>query len=506
MKILIHLHKCIYHYICSISDEMQRPVIIILLLLLAYTGRSQFGSFGVTDARSLGMGNTYTATTYDLYAIGKNPALLSKRDDNCKVTIIFPNATAQHYGVDNTLSTFDYYSSNKLGEDGLVSINKEKFKLAIENNGKLFVDGLLGFFSIAYHPNERLGSFAFSMADYLTGYMDVPDVILEVNYGADIPDGRFSLDNFEFKSWWIRTYALSYSRYLYGGQSIYNSSPPLIRNISAGVTGKYVLAYTYTDIGLSANVNYSSATQTLSGSYQAHAAYAFSDDLDILNSFDRNPGQKPPGFLSLSPAGRGFGIDIGGAAELRKGWTVGLAITDIGNIWWKGSARESDFEGYIDISGVIEYETIDSLAAGIQLVREKSEDFSTFMPTALRIGVALDFEEMFARFPGKLKVGVDYNQGLNNQPSNYTVPRFSTGFEYSYKPKWPILIGGYTVDFLGINRLALGLGYKTWLVDVYVSTIDLTEMVSGGDRFSASLVARWKIGCGWAKNRVPECY
>ncbi|HSG68691.1 MAG TPA: DUF5723 family protein [Bacteroidales bacterium] len=479
---------------------------LFFLSLIPLSAEAQFGSFGVTDARSLGMGNTYTATTYDLYAIGKNPGMLARREDPCKVTIIMPNITAQHYGVGKTLSTFDYYSSNKIGDNGLISINKEKFRLALENNGKLFVDALLGFFSVAYHPGERIGSFAFAMSDYITGYMDIPDVILDVNYGNDIPDGRFSLDNFDFKSWWLRTYTLSYSRFIYQGGSIYNSSPALIKNISGGITAKYVLAYAYTDIGLTANAYYSTATQTLSGSYNAHAIFAFSEDLGILNSFDQGNKKKPPGFLKLKPVGRGFGIDIGAGAELRKGWIVGLAVTDIGMIKWQGSARNSDFEGFIDISGVIDYQTLDSLSTGISLVRERREDFNTSMPTAARLGVALKFEEMFNRFPGKLLVGVDYNQGLNNQPSNYTASRFSLGFEYHYKPVWPIFLGGYTIDFLGISRAAIGLGYKTWLVDLYVSTIDIIPIVSGGDRFSASLVARWKLLCGRAKNRVPECY
>ena len=92
------------------------------------------------------MGNTYNATSFDLYAIGKNPGLLPLSDENCKVTIIFPNLTAQQYGVNRTLSTFDYYVTNKLRSDGVVTINKEKFRLALENDGKLFMDALLGFF------------------------------------------------------------------------------------------------------------------------------------------------------------------------------------------------------------------------------------------------------------------------------------------------------------------------------------------------------------------------
>lgn len=477
-----------------------------LLILLSFSAKGQYGSFGVTDARSLGMGNTYNATSYDLYAIGKNPGLLSKKDGDFKVSIIFPNFTAQQYGVSQAISTFDYYTTNKLRSDGLITLDKEKFELAIQNNGIVFVDMLLGFFSASFHPNERIGSFAFSMSDYMTGYMDIPDIILDVNYGAEIPNGEFSLDNFVFKAWWIRNYAISYSRYIYRESGLYRNNPGFFQSISAGITAKYVMTYAYTDVGLTSQVNYSTGTQTLSGSYQAHATYAFSEDLGIVNSFDDRPKQAPPGFLQLEPAGRGYGIDIGAAAEIRKGWILALSVTDLGSISWKGNSRKSEFEGYIDISGVIDYETIDSLSHNISLSFERETNFRTPMPTAIRLGVALKFEEMFKKFPGKLLVGLDYNQGLNEQPSNYKSPRFSLGFDYRYRPNWPILIGGYTVDFLGIGRGAIGLGYDTYFVDFYVSTIDIFDMVTGGPRFSASLVARWKLFPVNKRNTAPKCF
>lgn len=478
---------------------------IIFLFFLGTGLQAQFGSYGVTDARSLGMGNTYNATSYDLYAIGKNPGLLIKNDAPCKVTFIFPNLTAQQYGITQTLQTFDYYSSNKLRSDGLISIDKDKFRIALDNNGKIFVDALLGFFSAAYHPNERLGSFSFSMADYISGYLDIPDVILDINYGNEVGGGTFNLDNFTFKSWWIRTYALSYSRYVYKDRSLYRDHEGLITSVSAGITAKYVLSYVYNDIGLSANASYSNATQTLSGSYDATAVHSYSPDLALINNY-QGQNEKPPGFMALEPAGRGFGIDIGAAAELKKGWTVGVAVTDIGTIAWKGDAATSTFNGSIDISGAIDNETIDSLATEISLQNESRENFNTPMPTAVRLGVALKFEEMIKNFPGELLMGLDYNQGLNNEPSNFTKPRFSTGLHYRYKPKWPVLLAGYTYDLLGINRVALGLGYQTWFMDVYVSTIDVIDIFSGGDRFSASLVARWKILCGYRKNKAPECF
>jgi len=481
--------------------------IIIIAMLLSVDSQAQYGSFGVTDARSLGMGNTYTATTFDLYAIGKNPGLLSNKGGEHKVSFIFPNLTAQQYGITEAISTFDYYTTSKMRESGLITLNKERLELALENNGLIFLDMLLGFFSASYHPNERIGSFAFSMSDYMTGYVKIPTVVLDVNYGDDIPDGEFSLDDFAFKSWWIRTYAISYSRYIYKDKSLYRNNPGLIKSISAGITSKYVMTYAYTDIGVSAHANYSTATQTLSGDYQAHAIYSFSEDLGIANTFHQGntDPDPPPGFMKLKPAGRGYGFDIGAGAELRKGWILGLAITDLGSIKWSGQATTSDFEGYIDVSGVIEYEDIDSLSHNISLTNESKQTFNTPMPTTLRLGVALKFEDMFKQFPGELMVGFDYNQGLNNQPSNFTASRFSLGFQYRYKPKWPILIGGYTYDLLNVGRGAIGLGYDTWFVDVYVSTIDVFSMVTGGPRFSASLVARWKLFSGRQNNKGPDC-
>jgi hypothetical protein len=486
---------------------LRRLIFIVLMLFLSIGSSAQFGSFGITDARSLGMGNTYNATTFGLYAIGKNPGLLTNKGGDHKVAFIFPNLTAQQYGITEALNTFDYYTTTKMRESGLVTLNKERLELAIDNNGLIFLDMLLGFFSASYHPNERIGSFAFTMSDYMTGYLKIPTVVLDVNYGVEVPDGSFSLENFKFKSWWIRTYAISYSRYIYKDKSLYRGNPGLIKNISAGITSKYVMTYAYTDIGLSAQVSYSSATQTLSGDYQANAVYSFSEDLDIANTFHQGntDPDPPPGFMKMKPAGKGYGFDIGAGAELRKGWILGLAVTDLGSIKWSGQATNSDYNGYIDVSGVIEYEDIDSLSHNISLTSERKQTFNTSMPTTLRLGVALKFEEMFKRFPGELMVGLDYNQGLNDQPSNFTVPRFSIGFQYRYKPKWPILIGGYTYELLNVGRGAIGLGYDTWFVDVYVSTIDIFSIVTGGARFSASLVARWKLFSGRQKNKGPDC-
>jgi hypothetical protein len=480
-------------------------VFILLFLIWPSVLNAQYGSFGVTDARSLGMGNTYNATSFDLYAVGKSPALLAKSDAPCKVTFIFPNITAQQYGITETLGAFDYYTSNKLKSEGLLTVNEDKILVAMENDGKMFADALIGFFSASYHHSERIGSFALTMSDYMSGYAYIPDVVLDINYGTDIPDGNFNVENLLFKASWIRTYSLSYSRYIYKDRSLHRNNPGFFKSILGGISVKYVSAYAYTDINLSVNAYYTSATQNLSGTYDVSARHSFSPDLATIDPFS-DEIRKPPGFLRIEPAGSGYAFDIGAAAELRKGWTVALSATDLGRIKWKGLAANSEFSGNVDFSGVLDEQTLDSLAVDLRLDKERYEGFTSAMPMAIRAGVSLRFEEMFKRFPGELLVGLDYNQGLNKEPSNYTAARFSVGFHYRPAPKTPIILGGYTIDFLGIGRGAFGLGYATWFVDVYVSTIDLFSMFNSDDRFSVSLVARWKILCGRQKNKGPDCF
>jgi hypothetical protein len=451
------------------------------------------------------MGNTYNATTYDLYAIGKNPGLLAKTHAPCKVTFIFPNLTAQQYGISNTLNTFDYYGTKEFRRNELATFNDERILVALDHDGKMFADGLLGFFSVAYHHNERIGSFAFNMVDYMASYMIIPKVVMDINYGQEVPEGSLTIDDFKFKASWIRAYSLSYSRYIYKDRSIYRANPGLIKSVLGGISVKYLNSFAYTDIGLSVDAYYSSGTQTLSGSYDIHAIHSFSPDLAAIDPFN-DEVRTPKGFISIVPAGRGYAFDIGTAVEFRKGWTVGLSVTDLGRIRWEGLAAESDFAGNFNFSGAIDNQTLDSLAVDIALENKWQESFSTSPPTALRLGVSLKFEEMFDRFPGELLAGIDYNQGLNDEPSNFESARFSLGLHYRPAPKAPIILAGYTIDLLGVSRGSLGLGYSIWLVDVYLSTIDMISYVNGDDRFSASFVARWKILCGHRKNKGPDCF
>ena len=62
--------------------------IISILLIAAFsftTAAAQYGSFGVSDAQSMGMGNVHNAFGYGIMSVGKNPALLlSPKSDSTR--------------------------------------------------------------------------------------------------------------------------------------------------------------------------------------------------------------------------------------------------------------------------------------------------------------------------------------------------------------------------------------------------------------------------------------
>ena len=84
--------------------------LIIILFFLTIPGYSQYGSYGLTNARNTGLANTYTANSHGLYAMGINPGLLNKMPGGEEISILFPSLTARGYGISNTLATLKYYA------------------------------------------------------------------------------------------------------------------------------------------------------------------------------------------------------------------------------------------------------------------------------------------------------------------------------------------------------------------------------------------------------------
>lgn len=461
-------------------------LLLILILYLPFKGYSQFGSYGLTNARNIGMANTYTANSYGLFSVGINPGLLNKMPDGEEVSILFPSLTARGYGVSQTLSSLDYYGG-VIDDRAINRLDPEAIIEALTEGGYISLSAVIGFFSIGIKPSEEIGTFAFTMTDYIAAYLNFPGFVADALNNHKPLDGSLSLDEFTYKTWWIRSYGLSYSRRLY-----HDPDGKIFKSVSGGAALKYINGFVYQDIVINASAAASHQDTLFAASFDATSRNSFSSDMTFLNFFEPD-GKEPDNFLFPKAAGKRMGFDLGFSAELNKGITLGLAITDIGKLEWGSNSGTRQIEASFAILGNLDETIIDSISSDATVSDRIDGSFTVPLPTAFRAGIAVQFDQLFKKFPGQMRLAFDFNKGFNNQPSNALKPRYSFGMEYQPAKKAPIILSGVTYDQLNNTEWAFGLGLNVRFMEFYVSTLDMLSIIQGKELFSISAIFLWKI-------------
>ncbi len=189
-----------------------------------------------------------------------------------------------------------------------------------------------------------------------------------------------------------------------------------------------------------------------------------------------------------------MGFDLGFSAEINKGITVGLAMSDIGKLEWSSNAGTRRIEASFAILGNLDETLIDSISADASVSDREEGGFTVPLPTAIRAGVAVQLISFLISFQGQLRLAFDFNKGLNNEPSNsLTATLFILELNISLARKAPIILSGVTYDQLNETNWALGLGYNASFMEFYVSTLDMISIIQGRELFSISAIFNWKI-------------
>jgi hypothetical protein len=102
----------------------------LLVLLFSIPVYAQYGSVGVKDARSMGLGKTHNATSSGIFSVGINPANLSYESQNLfEIATVLPLPTISlRTGTDFiSFNEFNYYFGGVNGEPRyLTDEDKEK--------------------------------------------------------------------------------------------------------------------------------------------------------------------------------------------------------------------------------------------------------------------------------------------------------------------------------------------------------------------------------------------
>ena len=189
--------------------------IAVIFLLVNTMVLAQYGSTGVTDARSLGLGKTHTATSEGIFSIGINPAnLIFSEEGLFDFTTALPLPSAGvRSGTDFlTYDDFQYYFGGIGGEDKILTEDdKVRINRLFENGGLFYTHAGITLLSFSLNPSNEVGTFAFSVGDYGGGRFNFPEAIKDLSY----TEGKvYDFSDASVEAWWVRSFSFSYARQL----------------------------------------------------------------------------------------------------------------------------------------------------------------------------------------------------------------------------------------------------------------------------------------------------
>lgn len=468
-----------------------RKILFAILVFIPISLMSQYGPFGVSDARSTGMGNTGNAYHHEVIPISKNPALMALSPDSSFFRIVLPNISSRAAISAMPLDKFNYFFGGVEETDSqgntttvrrtLTEADKQEFLELYDEQGQFLFSGRLNALALSFQPSPEIGAFGFSIHDYIGGRVAVDEDMASLLLFGNERNRTYEMEETAYQFQYTRSFQLRYSRY------IYHDSEMLVKSLYGGLALKYYQGFAYTDLQLNQSSLFTNEYNQISGNISGTRNSAYAKELRALDIFD--DVESGEDFNAMpEQVGSGFGFDIGFVAQIEN-LDVSIAMTDIGGMTWDQNAESEEFTLDPSLNELYKNDKIDSLIKDGISNDSVAGSFDSPLPTTLRIGfhLPIDTEDY-----GKIDLGLDYNQGFEETAVSSTTPRVSIGAHWQPGGYWPSLLTGLSNDRTGSLRWALGLGYETSVVDIYIATNDIIN-ISPNDYASFAFTLAWKV-------------
>ncbi len=465
---------------------MNKIIKITAVLFFASTALfAQLGTEGTFDARNYGMAKTANSVSRGVFSIGINPAnLISFPSQKLEFSTVLPIPSISMKAGTNFISIdeINYFFGRVNGEGRYLNdSDKQRLMDLFSDGGVVGMNVSLNLLMVSYMVSPEFGTIAFSVNDVGAVKCNIPKALPEMAlYGN--PAGKvFNFSEFDLKSWYLRSYALSYAR------RIYTSSEFPYNIISAGITLKYIQGFSYAGTDRVNSSFSTGANNQVEGTADYRGYSAFSSNFGVKYDFD--PVKKESDFTPFpEPAGSGIGFDLGLAASFGDSWKLSLALTDLGSIKWDKNAAQFSATGSIYIDDLSNEAQRDSLKDKFVGKSKKIDSFETGLPSALRLGIAKNISY-------NLLLTADCNLGFNDLPGNSTKGRFSIGAEWKPMDWIPYLRTGFTFGGLYGFGWAAGIGFDINVLEINIATSDFNSFVSPNKAkyLSVAIDTRWKF-------------
>lgn len=479
--------------------KLKFEIFVIFIFISNSLLAQGFGSGGALNARNIALGGTNATSARGVYAIGVNPAnLVIEQEHNIEASSVLPFPTLNFSAGNDfiTLNDYQYFFTGVEGENGeivsryLDASEKNKF-MNLFDQGSM-INSNFGTILIAFsiNLNENIGAFGFSINDWTSAKLSLPKQIFELALNGNEVNKTFNLSDLDLKSWYLRNYSVTYSR------NLSDLFPDAFKFISAGLTLKLVHGFFYAGVD---KINTTLETQKDFGilvNGDSRMLVSSSPNFGIVYDFEDEEIKKNSNIgLFNNPAGTGFGFDFGFYADLNKAWAISFAVTDLGSINWKKGTVEYGSNSQFVLDDITDETLVDSLLDVITGKGMYTENFSTPLSTAMKLGVGFKVDKLVkGNFPGKLNIEFNYHQGFNEMPANSKNPRFTLGSEW-YPVGWFNIRTGLSAGGYDGFNWAFGFGFNSGILDFDFATAYTHSLLNGNNakRLGFAMSTRWKF-------------
>lgn len=245
--------------------------------------------------------------------------------------------------------------------------------------------------------------------DTIPNYQNLsPDSIALIALGIASQPQLLSrvLDGSHLRASWYREFNLSYGRHLVRNDEV---------ELDFGIGLKYLLGIGIVDI--------TSREGTATG------FTAITPSLGIDPESGERRADAPSigsSIASPTPAGNGFGVDLGLAMTVNKKWKIGASVCNLGSITWTGNVYTAGDGSLIDMAsnGLENYDIINGLEDFVTntgfLKWETGKRTKRPLPSSARFGIGLLAGE-------RVEVGAEVVAPLNQEPGNLESAAFGIG-------------------------------------------------------------------------------